>query len=106
MTNVCTILFFSKNCANTESHSFADIYAVRILDKGNYHSSPALLQLVLVPSKHQFPLATGTECVEMEILIYPQNFGTPAKLSKIAELAKLSLGKDYVSLTFIKSKIK
>ena len=45
---------FSKNCANTETHSFADIYAIRILDKGNNHSLPALLQLPLVP--YNFPL--------------------------------------------------
>ena len=63
MTNICTILFFSKNRANTETHSFADIYAIRILDEGNYDSSPV-------------------------------------------ELAELSMRKDYVSLTFIKSKIK
>ena len=35
---------FSKNCANTETHSFADIYAIRTLDNGDNHSSlPALL---------------------------------------------------------------
>ena len=33
---------FSKNCTNTETHTFADIYAIRILDKGNNHSLPAL----------------------------------------------------------------
>ena len=32
--------FFSKNCANTETLSFADIYALRILDEGNNHSLP------------------------------------------------------------------
>ena len=37
------IFFFSKNCANTETQSFADIYAIRILDKGNNHSLQALL---------------------------------------------------------------
>ena len=34
---------FSKYCANRETHSFADIYTIRILDKGNNHSLPALL---------------------------------------------------------------
>ena len=37
------IFFFSKNCASTETGSFADIYAIRILDKGNNHSLPGLL---------------------------------------------------------------
>ena len=35
--------FFSKDFANTETHSFADIYPIRILDKENNHSLPALL---------------------------------------------------------------
>ena len=35
-------IFFSENCANTETHSFADIYAIRILDEGNNHPLPAL----------------------------------------------------------------
>ena len=29
--------------ASVQTHSFVDIYAIRILDEGNYHSSPALL---------------------------------------------------------------
>ena len=36
-------IFFSKNCANTETHSFDDIHAIRILDSGNNHSLPAVL---------------------------------------------------------------
>ena len=28
---------------NTESHLFADIYAIQILDEGKIHSLPALL---------------------------------------------------------------
>ena len=36
-------IFFSKNCTNTETYSFADIYAIRILDEGNNNSLPALL---------------------------------------------------------------
>ena len=36
-------IIFSKNCANTETYSFADMYATRMLYEGNYHSSPALL---------------------------------------------------------------
>ena len=36
-------IFLSKKCANTETHSFADMYAIRILDEGNNYSSPALL---------------------------------------------------------------
>ena len=32
-------IFFIKNCANTEPHSFADMYAIWILDEGNNHSS-------------------------------------------------------------------
>ena len=36
-------IFFSKNCSNTETYSFADIDAIQILDKGNHHSLPALL---------------------------------------------------------------
>ena len=35
-------IFFSKNCANTETLSFVDIYAVRILDEEYNHSLPAL----------------------------------------------------------------
>ena len=34
---------FSKNCANAETHLFADIYAIRILDKGDNHFLQALL---------------------------------------------------------------
>ena len=34
--------FFSKNRANTETHSFADIYGIRILEEGNNNSLPAL----------------------------------------------------------------
>ena len=36
-------IFFSKNFPNTKTQSFADIYTIRILNKGNNHSSPALL---------------------------------------------------------------
>ena len=70
-------IFLSKNYANTETHSFANIYAIRIFCKGNNHSLPALLQLALVPYKHLFPLASSTECVTwktLEILIYQQIF--------------------------------
>ena len=35
--------FFSKNCANTEIHSFVESYATRILEEGNNHFLPALL---------------------------------------------------------------
>ena len=35
--------FFSKNCANTESHSFADIWTTQIFDEGNNNSLLALL---------------------------------------------------------------
>ena len=62
-------IFFSKNYANAQTHSFTDIYAIRILD-----SLPALitgtrtLQIVI-------PLATSTECLtkkKPKISIYPQ----------------------------------
>ena len=46
-------IFLRKNCANTESDSFADIYAIRILSKGNNHSLPALLQSLIVTSTLQ-----------------------------------------------------
>ena len=36
-------IFFGKNWANTETHSFADAYVIRILDEGNNHFSAALL---------------------------------------------------------------
>ena len=36
-------IFLNKNCANTETHSFANIYAIQIFDEGNNHSLPALL---------------------------------------------------------------
>ena len=68
-------MFLRKNCANTETHSFANIYASQISDEGNNHSLPALLHLPLVLHKYQFPLATGTECLtwkKLEILIYPK----------------------------------
>ena len=39
--------FFSKNCTNTETHSFADIYATRILDEENDHSFLRLVWLAL-----------------------------------------------------------
>ena len=39
---ICHI-FFSKNCANTETHSFADIYAIQIFDERNNHTLLALL---------------------------------------------------------------
>ena len=41
-------IFFSVR----ETHSFADMYAIRILDEGNHHSSLALPYLALVPYKH------------------------------------------------------
>ena len=56
-------IFFSKNCANTETDSFFDIYAIQILDNGNNHSLPALLKLKLAPYKHYFLLYTCTECL-------------------------------------------
>ena len=28
-------IFFSENCANTETHSLADVYGFWILDEGN-----------------------------------------------------------------------
>ena len=34
--------FFSVRETDTETHSFADMYAIRILDEGNHHSSSAL----------------------------------------------------------------
>ena len=67
-------IFFSKNYANAQTHSFTDIYAIRILDERNDHSLPALitgtrtLQIVI-------PLATSTECLtkkKPKISIYPQ----------------------------------
>ena len=45
-------IFFTKNGASTERHSFADIYVIRILDEVNNHSLPALLHWALVPYKH------------------------------------------------------
>ena len=45
-------IFFSKNCVNTETHSFADIYEIQIVDKENNHFLPALPKLALVPYKH------------------------------------------------------
>ena len=36
-------IFFQQNCANTETYSLADIYAIRNLDEGNNNSLPALL---------------------------------------------------------------
>ena len=37
-------MFFSKNCVNTETHSFADIeFLFKFLDKENNHYSQALL---------------------------------------------------------------
>ena len=36
-------IFPRKNRANTETQSFANIYAIRILDEGNDHSSLVLL---------------------------------------------------------------
>ena len=43
--------FFSKNCAITETLSFADIYALRILDEGNNHSliGTSTLELLISP---------------------------------------------------------
>ena len=35
--------FFSEICTSAETHSFADIYAIRVYDGGNNHSLPALL---------------------------------------------------------------
>ena len=37
------LISLSENCANTETHSFADFYAIRILDKGNNHPLATLL---------------------------------------------------------------
>ena len=34
--------FFSKNCANTETHLFANIYAIRFFYVENNYSLPAL----------------------------------------------------------------
>ena len=42
-------IFSSKNCANKETHSSGDMYAIRILYKGNNYFSPAILWLALVP---------------------------------------------------------
>ena len=36
-------MFFSKNCANRETPSFADIHVIQIFDEGNNHSLPALV---------------------------------------------------------------
>ena len=36
-------IVFSKNWANTETHSSVDIYAIQILNEGDNHSSPVLL---------------------------------------------------------------
>ena len=36
-------IFSAKNGVSTERHSFADIYAIRILDEGNNHSLPERL---------------------------------------------------------------
>ena len=36
-------IIFSKNCAVRETHSFADINAIRMLYEENNYSSPALL---------------------------------------------------------------
>ena len=38
---MCQIIF-SKSCDNTEAHSFADTYAIRIFDEGNSHYLLAL----------------------------------------------------------------
>ena len=48
-------IFFSKNCANTETQN---IYAIRILNEENF--LPTLLKLAVEPYKNQFPLATST----------------------------------------------
>ena len=118
MTDKCAIFFFGKNCANTETHSFADMYAIRISDEGNNHSSPALVKVALVPCKHQFPLVTSTESLsqkkKLEILTYPQKFSYAGyeisanfcRHETRQKQNKLSTLKDCVSLTFIKSKIK
>ena len=44
--------YFSKNCTNTETYSFADIYAIRSSDEGNKNSLPAQPWLTLVLYKH------------------------------------------------------
>ena len=36
-------IFFSENSTNTETHSSADIYAIRIFDEGNDHTLLSLL---------------------------------------------------------------
>ena len=44
--------FFSVKEDHTETHLFADMYAIRILDEGNNHSSPGTASLALAPYKH------------------------------------------------------
>ena len=45
-------MFFSKNCTNTETHLFANIYAIRPFYVENNYSLPALFYLALEPYKH------------------------------------------------------
>ena len=42
VTNISVNFFFTKNCANTETHTF-DIYAIQIFDEENNYSFLALL---------------------------------------------------------------
>ena len=62
MTNICAVFFFGKNCANTETRSFADMCRIRILDEGNTFFTGTTLIRTSTLQTLIFP-CTSSECL-------------------------------------------